>query len=214
MQGYSSARRLAIFAPPLLAIGAGCVLAALGAPLRDLAVAVPLIIGAGILAGLAGRRAALAVSATALAAVLLVGAHGPALAAENTIRIAWGDWAIGVVGVIMTAGAPILFRLWNAIGFIPPAIKTLLTEQLLNRALDYGYAAVKGAAKDKVLEIPVANEVLRTAAQYALDHGAPWLLKYIGDLGPKLLARMGANGALQPEASALSVYLDPTRLER
>ena len=90
----------------------------------------------------------------------------------------------------------------------------MLSEQLLNRALDYGLAAVAGAAKGKTLDIPIANKVLLEAAQYALDHGAPWLLKYIGDLGPKLVARMSAAEVLGPQASAENLYLDPSKLSK
>lgn len=61
---------------------------------------------------------------------------------------------------------------------------------------------IKGAAKDKVLTLPVANAVLAEAAQYAVDH-APGTTKWLGDtLKPKLIARLSAAGALPDEAHA------------
>ena len=145
-------------------------------------------------------------------ALMLAGAAvfiaGPALADDPTrLSIPYGDW---VAALGATIGAVLAAIVGRALSFAPAIVKTLLTEQLLKRAVDYALAAVNGAAKGKVLEIHVANEVIRKAAQYAVDNGAPWLLKWIGDLGPKIVARLSADGAIPASASAATLDLAPT----
>lgn len=148
----------------------------------------------------------LAAPGFALVAIAL--SSGAALAADGqTIGVPIGDW---IAGIAATIGLVLVTVLTRALAFAPSIVKTLLTEQLLKRAIDYALAAVAGAAKGKVLEVRVANDVIRTAAQYAVDNGAPWLLKWIGDLGPKLAARLSAEGALPADASAANLALSPT----
>jgi hypothetical protein len=82
-------------------------------------------------------------------------------------------------------------------------------DQVMTRAIEAGFALVEGAEKGKVLEIPVANAVLRRAAQY-LAAQAPGLFKELGDnLGQMLIARPSASGALPPQASADNFDLAP-----
>jgi hypothetical protein len=127
--------------------------------------------------------------------------------AADTIHIPVGDWVTALASVL---GTILVAALTRALSYAPAAVKTLLTEQLLKRAVDYGMAAVAGAVPGKALDIKVANSVIREAAQYAVDHGAPWLLKYIGDLGPKLAARLSAAGSLPAEASTATLNMSPT----
>lgn len=145
--------------------------------------------------------------AAILAALLLPVAVAFAADDPTRLSIPWGDWIAGAAGVVGAVIAAILAR---ALSFAPAIVKTLLTEQLLKRSVDYALGAVAGAAKGKTLEIPVANEVIRRAAQYAVDNGAPWLLKWIGDLGPKIVARLSAEGAIPASASAATLDLAPT----
>ncbi len=82
-------------------------------------------------------------------------------------------------------------------------------DQAISRAIDAGFALVEGAEKGKVLEVPVANRVIRKAAQYLVD-SAPGLFKELGEnLGPMLVARLSAAGALPASASAANLDLDP-----
>lgn len=79
----------------------------------------------------------------------------------------------------------------------------------ISQAVDAGFALVEGAEKGKALEIPVANKVIRKAAQYLVDV-APELIKELGEnLGPMLVARLSAIGALPASASAANLDLDP-----
>ncbi len=82
-------------------------------------------------------------------------------------------------------------------------------DQVVARAIDAGFGLVEGAEKGKVLEVPVANKVIRKAAQYLVDE-APDLIKELGEtLGPMLVARLSAAGALPANASAANLDLDP-----
>jgi hypothetical protein len=82
-------------------------------------------------------------------------------------------------------------------------------DQEIERAVDAGFALVEGAEKGKVLEVPVANKVIRKAAQFLVDE-APALFKELGEsLGPMLVAKLSACGALPPSASAGNLDLNP-----
>lgn len=133
-----------------------------------------------------------------LAALLVVSLPPVTHAADGTVTVPLGDWVVQATSSI--ASLAVAGLMWVASRWLPTWIRTQLTEQLLGRAVDYGLAVVAGAAKGKVLEIPIANAVLREAAAYAVQH-APATAKWIGDtLEPKLIARLSAIGAL-PEAS-------------
>ncbi len=138
----------------------------------------------------------------ALMAPLVVSLPPAAYAADNVV-VPVGDWIGQASGAIASIAVAVLS--WIAAKWLPAWVRTYLTEQLLSRAVDYGIAAVAGAAKGKVLEIPVANAVLREAAIYAVDH-APTTAKWLGDtLTPKLIARLSAAGVLPAEVSATSL---------
>ncbi len=68
---------------------------------------------------------------------------------------------------------------------------------------------LEGAEKGKVLEVPVANKVIRKAAQCLVDE-APALFKELGEsLGPTLAAKLSASGALPSNAGAGNLDLNP-----
>lgn len=121
-----------------------------------------------------------------------------------TAAIGWGDIFAGVLSAIWaTAGTALVALLYR---WVPAIIRPILTEQLLTQALNYAFGAVEGAVKGQTVTIPIANEMLRHAVQYANDNGAPKLLKWIGDtLEPKLIARLSAQGALPATATIASL---------
>ena len=108
--------------------------------------------------------------------------------------------------------SPALALTWLAAKLGPDIARALHAahiDQVMTRAIEAGFALVEGAEKGKVLEIPVANAVLRRAAQY-LAVQAPGLFKELGDnLGQMLVARLSASGALPPQASADNLDLAP-----
>lgn len=129
-----------------------------------------------------------------VAAAVICLAPPIAHAADGTVTVPIGDWITQSVAVVSTLCVTVLTAITAR--WAPAWVRTYLTEQLLTRAVDYGLAVVAGAAKGRVLEIPVANAVIREAATYAVAH-APATAKWIGDtLEPKLIARLSAAGAL------------------
>jgi hypothetical protein len=133
-----------------------------------------------------------------LAAIVVVALAPPVLAGDGTVTIPWGDWIAD--GAQTLASLCLAALSWVLARWAPQWVRMQLTEQLLSRAVDYGIAVVAGAARGKVLDIPVANEVIREAAAYAVAN-APATAKWLGaTLEPKLLARLGAAGHLPENA--------------
>lgn len=150
-------------------------------------------------------RRIIAAGVLALACLAVLASTAVAIAADAAapagIVIPVGDIVAQLSGLIAPAALTVLT--WVVGRWVPAVIRPILTDQLLSRALDYGLGAVEGAAKGRVLTVPVASEVIRQAAQYVVDHGSPKLLKWIGDtIEDKLVARLSSAGALPPEASA------------
>lgn len=111
--------------------------------------------------------------------------------------------------VLSLVGATVTWLMAKLGPDVAKALHAAHVDQVISRAIDAGFALVDGAEKGKVLEIQVANKVIRKAAQYLLDE-APDLFKEVGDnLGPMLVARLSAAGALPASASAANLELDP-----
>jgi hypothetical protein len=92
---------------------------------------------------------------------------------------------------------------------IARALHAAHIDQVMTRAIEAGFAFAEGAAKGKVLDVPIANAVLREAANY-VSAQAPGLFKELGDrLGQMLIARLSAMGALPANASAANLDLKP-----
>lgn len=137
--------------------------------------------------------AVLFLAALVVAFVLPPVAH----AADGTVTVPVGDWIVQATSSIASLAVTAL--MWVAARYLPTWIRMQLTEQLLTRAVDYALAVVAGAAKGKVLEVQIANEVIEQASRYAIEH-APATAKWLGGtLGHKLIARLSSAGAL-PEA--------------
>lgn len=130
---------------------------------------------------------------------------GRAFAAEVSPTVfPVGDFVAALFSTIQPLALATLS--WVVARWAPAVIKPMLTDQLLGRALDYAFGAVEGAVKGRTATVPIANELVRQAAEYTRDHGAPWLLRWLGDtIEPKLIARLSAAGALPPEAHAAAL---------
>jgi hypothetical protein len=140
-------------------------------------------------------------------------AASSAYAASSTIvDLPWGAFCNEVLTALQPAAISLagLALTWLAAKLGPDVARALHAahiDQVMTRAIEAGFALVEGAEKGKVLEIPVANEVLRRAAQYLIAQ-APGLFKELGDnLGQMLVARLSAAGALPPQASAANLDL-------
>lgn len=144
--------------------------------------------------------AVLFLAALVVAFVLPPVAH----AADGTVTVPVGDWIVQATSSL--ASLAVTGLMWVASRWLPTWIRMQLTEQLLTRAVDYALAVVAGAAKGKVLEVHVANEVIAQASRYAVEH-APETAKWLGDtIGHKLIARLSAAGALPDGAEGNPAY--------
>jgi hypothetical protein len=142
-------------------------------------------------------------------------AASSAYAASNTLVVLpWGTLVNEVLAGLQPIAVSIggLAVAWLAAKLGPDigrALHAAHIDQVMTRAIEAAFALVEGAEKGKVLEIPVANEVLRRAAQYLVAQ-APGLFKELGgNLGQMLVARLSAAGALPPQASAANLDLAP-----
>lgn len=130
----------------------------------------------------------LAVAAIGLAVTAIAQTTGTA------VEIPIGDWvkeAGGWVGPIL--GAAVLFLIRK----LPPQIASILTtlrvDQLLEKALSFAINKVAGASHDKPMTVDVGNKVLAEALDYAIRHGAPAIIQWMGGadmIREKLLARL------------------------
>ena len=117
---------------------------------------------------------------------------------STTVNLPWGDTLAAVlVGLKTTLTVALLTVLTTAVaklpGWIKPFIGKALTDQLLNRAIDYAINTTSGAVKGEVLQINVGSQVVARALEYAFNHGAGWLLTWMGDkdmVKEKLIARL------------------------
>lgn len=132
-----------------------------------------------------------------------------ALAQEVTntvVQVPIGTWADYILPI---AGALAMAAVIYGLSFLPAPvaafIKTILTEQLLKKAVDFGIAMVRGATKDKVLEVDVGNAVVKTAADYVIKYGPKWVYDWLGgEAGIKdhIIARLDVkeDAGLEPHA--------------
>ena len=114
---------------------------------------------------------------------------GAVVVPEGTeIRIPWGAWLSELSSTVATLLFAIVLWLFRRLpGSVVAILQTMRAEQLIQKAIDYGLNATAGAAKDKVLTINVGNEVLAKAITYAIENGAPYIVKWLGGQGRDLV---------------------------
>lgn len=138
----------------------------------------------------------------------------PAIAADaGAVAVPYGDWVAALLaysrdGIIALVVAGLGYASRNLPASIGSMIETFRVEQLLKRAVDYGIAAAAGAAKGQTLSIPVANEVIRRAMQYASDNAPTLAARLGGTLQPKVIARLSGHPDIILPASASSANLE------
>lgn len=82
-----------------------------------------------------------------------------------------------VVSLIMGLIAFACRRLPAAAGSV---IKGILTQQLVERAIAFGFNTVQGAAEGMKLSVDVRSTVLANALNYAVQHAPEWFIKWVG----------------------------------
>lgn len=116
------------------------------------------------------------------------------VAGDGQIVIPWGDWLAQSADVLVTlAGAVLAFALARLPASISATLKTFQVEQLLDKAIGYGINMVAGAAKGQALTVPVANKVIETAIEYAINNGSAALIRWMGGkdvIEQKIIARL------------------------
>lgn len=140
----------------------------------------------------------------ALLGAMMLALIVPAHAAD--VVIPWGEWLAGSLAYFRDAiiGGVALAITWGARklpGHLGDIIVAMRLEQLLKRAVDYGIAAVEGAAKDKVLTVEITNQVIAEAVTYAAKSAPVLAGKFADSLRAKILARLAAEGVVPAEAS-------------
>jgi hypothetical protein len=147
-------------------------------------------------------------------AAMTLAASSAYAASDTAVDLPWGAIFNEILAALQPAAVSLagLALTWLAARLGPDIARALHAahiDQVMTRAIEAGFALVEGAEKGKVLEIPVANAVLRRAAQY-LAAQAPGLFRELGgNLGEMLVARLSASGALPPQASADNLDLAP-----
>jgi hypothetical protein len=135
-----------------------------------------------------------------------------AVPVDTTVTVPWGNWVNGVVDVALPALGTVLTGVVTYIvsAYVPPWLRAITGQrgqqrvnEIINNAVMSAVGQTKNAMLGKALEIPVANEVLRRAMQYAVDQ-APKLIKDAANsnaenLAKMVMARMTQWGLLPPK---------------
>ncbi|MFZ0729170.1 MAG: hypothetical protein WAM51_03475 [Methylovirgula sp.] len=149
-----------------------------------------------------------------LAAAMTLAAFPAFAAGTDSVNVPIGALAGQVLSVLeplvlSLLGATLTWLMAKLGPDIAKSLHAARVDREIARAVDTGFGLVEGAEKGKVLEVPIANKVIRKAAQCLVDE-APGLFKELGEsLGPILVAKLSASGALPPGASAGNLDLNP-----
>lgn len=145
----------------------------------------------------------------AIGALALVVVAGAALAADaaapagTTVSLPWGDALAGLLATTASIVAAVLS--WVVGRFAPAIIKTVLTNDVIAKGVDYALGAVEGAVRGKTADVRLSNTIVAAAANYIAGN-YPTIAKWIGDnLQPLIIARLSALGVLPAEASAATL---------
>lgn len=142
-------------------------------------------------------------AATALACLLL---PGTALAADAAVILPWGDWLVALAQTLQAVLTPMLIALVTGlIARFAPLLSYVVSrgvvEGMVARVTDYALNAVAGAAKGRVLTVPVGSAVIAAAVQRAADQVPGFVIRAAGGL-PGLAERVFRRLDLEEGATA------------
>jgi len=149
----------------------------------------------------------------ALLALAFIMLPAIAFAADTSVAIPIGDWTAEIV-----AAAPaiivalIAWALRKLPANISGVLQTMRADQLLEKAVAYGLNAVAGAEKGKTLDVNLGNQVLATAASYAIQHGAPAVIDWLGGsaaISEKIIARLNLGADAQVVGGSTGATIVP-----
>ena len=148
-----------------------------------------------------------------LAATALAGLSAPlvllptaALAAGAAVILPWGDWLIALAQTLQAVLTPMLIGLVTGlIARFAPLLSYVVSrgvvEGMVARVTDYALNAVAGAAKGRVLTVPVGSAVIAAAVQRAADQVPGFVIRAAGGL-PGLAERVFRRLDLEEGATA------------
>jgi len=147
--------------------------------------------------------AAIPFAVFALILTVILSALAPSLAvaqatpATTTVAVPVGDWLTDTAAFLGPLLAAVV--LWM-IRKLPPQVAALImsfrVDQLLLKAIAFGVNSVKEATHDQPLTVNVGNEVLAKALDYAIRHGAPNIINWMGGeekIREKIIARLNLD---------------------
>lgn len=138
--------------------------------------------------------------------------QAPDIVTDTTVVIPVGSWIEQVTAALRDTAVAILIGalVWVS-RLLPEGIRQYINEQriraaeqLLGQAVDYGFNAVRGATKGMKVEVNVGSSIVAQAAQYAIDNGPAWLIKWLGGVDG-IKAKLAARLDLTPDATAGAV---------
>jgi len=146
----------------------------------------------------------LTLAATALACLTLL--PGTALAADAAVILPWGDWLVALAQTLQAVLSPMLIALVTGLiaRFAPLlgyVVSRGMVEGMVARVTDYALNAVAGAAKGRVLTVPVGSAVIAAAVQRAADEVPGFVIRAAGGL-PGLAERVFRRLDLEEGATA------------
>lgn len=108
-----------------------------------------------------------------------------------------GDWITLFLSWARDIAVAVIVALVGT--YAPAPIRMLLTNNVITKGVDYGFAIIAGAEKGKTLTVPQTNELLARAEEYIVAR-APSIAKGAGnDLKAMILSRVAAAGSAPPE---------------
>lgn len=119
-------------------------------------------------------------------------------AGETTVIVPYGNWLDAVLSNALEIAVTAVLGIVAVVSRKAPAwlaqiIKTLLTEQMLTRAIGFGINATRGAVKGRTLNFDVGSAVLAQTLAYVIDKSPAWLIKFVGgvdNLKDMILSRL------------------------
>jgi hypothetical protein len=152
---------------------------------------------ARIVGAIAGMAAA--VSAVFVLGVATAYAAESAAPAASTVTIPWGDW---LGQILLALGSVFVVLLSRLLAMAPLVVRTLVTNDVIEKAVDYAIATTRDAARGQTVSIQVSNQLIAAALAWVIAN-EPKIAKASSDkLRPLIVARLSALGQIPSEATA------------
>ena len=143
---------------------------------------------------------AILAAAIAFYCIVCVSLAFAADAVASTNSVPWGDWLVSFI-TAPNVTAALVTIIAGLIGkATPPAFRAFITPDRISAAVSYALAAGADAARGKTLDIPTINSTLDLAEKWIIANEPKIAAQLGGALRPWLLAEIGQQAAVPPEA--------------